>query len=363
MSNIVKIDTELTAIEPSKAKQIKETFEPMIQMLESFEAQCGEIFAEAEKGITPEVSAKAKRTRLDIAKVRISADKARKEMKEEYLRAGNAIQGAYNVLAWAVTDRENRLKEIEEHAERMEVIRLQELQVERANLLRPYADDADERKLSDMDEETFQGLLQLKKKQHEDTIEAERLAEIERQRLAEIERLHKLRLDELIKDGNISFTDVREFGELTDDEFAKIAKDAIAKRKAHEAEQKRIREENERLEAERKKAEKVRLELEAKAKEEREKAEAERRKLQAELQAKIEAEAKAQAEAEAKERARIEAEEAAKSAPDKDKIIATINSLAYSVDVKSKKAKTVSADISAKFESFKAWAIKQAEQI
>lgn len=329
---IVKFDNELNAIEPSKAKQIKETFEPMVAMLEQFEERCNEVFTEASKEINADVSAKAKRTRLDIARVRIDADKARKAMKDEYLRAGNAIQGAYNVLAWAVKDREDKLREIEEHAERMEAERLEKLQAERVELLAPYVEDAETRDLASMDVEAWEFYLAGKKQQHLDRIEAEKKAEAER----------------------------------------------IAREKAEAEERERIRKENERLKAEaeakekalakeRAKVEAERKKAEEQARKEREKAEAEAKaKLEAERaeRAKVEAELKARRDAEAKEQARIEAErkEAEKlaKAPVKNQLTKWVDSFELpQTTIKHQKAD----EITAKFNAFKSWAINQIKEI
>lgn len=275
MSNIVKIDLEQYQIEPSKAKQIQTTFEPMVKMLDEFEAQCNEIFTEATNGITAEVSAKAKRTRLDIAKVRISADKARKEMKDEYLRAGNAIQGAYNILAWAVQDRENKLKEIEDHQLRIEQERLEKLQSERAEQLAPYVEDAQERNLSGMDDDVWTAYFESKKKAYEDMIEAERLAEIARIEAELIAERSRVRELELAKYSDFVELTETVLGELEQSDFDKLLADAKAKKVAHEQEQAKIKAERERLEAEAKKRE---AQIEA----ERKKAEADKLKAQQE---------------------------------------------------------------------------------
>ena len=267
MSNIVTIDITEFKIEPSKATQIKATFEPMVQMLETFEQKYNEVIETASKGITPEVSATAKRLRLDIAKVRIDAEKARKEMKDEYLRAGQAIDGANNILKWAVTDRENKLKEIEEHAERMEAERISKLQAERVELLSPFVPDAEARNLSGMDEDVWNAYLNTKKQEHQDRIDAEKKAEQER----------------------------------------------IAREQAEAEERERQRAENERLKAEAEAREKELQAVQAKLKaeaEERERIQAEADRKERERVAQIEAEAKAKAEAERK----------AKSAPDIEKL-------------------------------------------
>ncbi len=219
MSEIVKFETpELLAIEPSKAAQIKAVFEPMAEMLEEFEAQYSDIVQASENGIDGPLTAKAKRLRIDIGKVRIATEKARVSQKEEYLRAGKAIDGVSNILKWAVTDRENKLKEIEDYFTIQEQERLSALQAKRVRLLCEYVEDAGERDLSGMEEDVWQAYLGAKKKEHEDRIEAERKAEAER---LEAERIEKEKAEAAKKasqapdrDKLINYINSFEFGNL-----------------------------------------------------------------------------------------------------------------------------------------------------
>ncbi|KKK63177.1 hypothetical protein LCGC14_2996900, partial [marine sediment metagenome] len=149
---LVKFDApELSVIESSKAEQIKAVFVPMAEMLAEFEERFEDVLAEAQEEITKDVCSDAKVLRIAISKVRIAAEKARKEQKEEYLRAGKAIDGVSNILKWAVTDKENKLKEIEDHFELQETRRLEKLQVERVGKLLKYVEDAEDRNLLPVD--------------------------------------------------------------------------------------------------------------------------------------------------------------------------------------------------------------------
>jgi hypothetical protein len=310
MSELVKIDLSEYTLEPSKAQQIKATFEPMVAMLETFEEKYAEIITASREAITPELSAKAKRLRLDIGKVRIDAEKARKSIKEEYLRAGQAIDGANNILKWAVTDREEKLEAIEKHAERIEKERLGALQRERVELLSPYVADATERDLSGMDEDVWSAYLKTKKQAWEDEQEAIRKAEQER----------------------------------------------IEREKAEAEERERVRLENEKL---RKEAEER----------ERQMAE-ERERLQAEIQAQKDAEAKRIRDEEerkqAEERARIEAERQAKveaeklaKAPIKKQLHAWVSSF----EIPTSPTHDTARIIADKFEAFKSWATTEIDKL
>jgi len=194
MTNLIEVK-ELQGIEPSKAEQIKLTFEPMVKMLEGFENAYNEVIEEAKKEISLEITQKAKRLRLDIGKVRIQTGKLKDEQKAEYLRASNAIQGVHNILVWAVKDKEDKLTEIEKHFEIQEQTRLEELQNKRVAELSKYVDDAETRALSTMDEDVWNAYLGSKKKEYEDRIEAEKQAEIVRiaKEKAEAEERERIR--------------------------------------------------------------------------------------------------------------------------------------------------------------------------
>lgn len=305
MNGIVKLENapELQGIEKSKAEQIRATFEPMVVMLQSFEEKFTEVVAEAEKQVTKDVTVKAKRLRIDIGNVRIATEKIRVAQKEEYLRAGKAIDGVSNILKWAVTDKENRLKEIETHFETQEKMRLEALQVARAEMLLPYLPDAYERKLSDMPDDVWDAYLSTKRREYEDRIAAEKQAELDRiaREKAEAEERERIKAE----------------NERLKAEAEAKEKAMAAERAKAEAERKAMEEKaaKERAEAERKLlAEREAARLEA------EKAAAERARLEAEIRAKAEAEESAKREAEARSLAEL-------SKGDADKVIDLISDL------------------------------------
>lgn len=334
---IVKLETpELLVIEKSKAEQIKATFVPMVEMIEAFEDRYSEVISESEKEITKEVTTKAKRLRIDIGRVRIETEKVRKEQKEEYLRAGKAIDGVSNILKWAVTDKENRLKEIENFFEIQEQKRLEELQAKRADMLSVYVEDAHERNLSGMEEDVWNAYFQAKKKEHEDRIKAERKAEedrIARERAEAQERERIRKENERLK------KEAEERERLAKIEAEKRAKEEAA-RLAKEKAERQAREEKERKEREAFEA-KLKAEREAREKIEREER-AKREKLEAELKAKAEAEQKAK---EAEE-ARIQAELSKGDADKVKDLISDLENIKTKYSFKSAKNKKMYNDVS-----------------
>lgn len=218
---------------------------------------------------------KAREVRLALKRVRTDAEKTRKAMKEDSLRAGRAIDGMNNILLLAIEPVEKVLEEQEKFAERAEAARKAKLGQERADQLRALGSNpAQYIGLADMGDEQWKACLH-----------GAKLAKEEREKAAEAERI-------------------------------RVA--------AETAERDRLRVENERLRKEQAEkdaqARKEREAIEAKARAEREAAEAvarqereAREKLEREAAAKRADEAKkAAAEAEAKRRAEL--------APDADKL-------------------------------------------
>lgn len=367
-NEIVKIDApELQVIEQSKADQIKKTFEPMAEMLTGFEEAYNELVVDASEEITEEVTARAKRLRLDIGKVRIETGKLKDKQKEYIKLEDKAIMGVHNILVWAVKEKEDKLKEIEKHFEIQEQKRLEKLQVDRAEKLSLYVEDAHERDLAKFADDEFEALLAMKKKEQEDRIAAEKKAEEERiakekaeaeerkriaaenEKLKKEAELKEKRNTELrpyivfIRDYdkmlNMSESDYKQ--ELADvkkgaeEHWEYERKEQIRKAKEEEAEQEKQRKERAEYEA------KLKAEREAKEKMEREE-KAKREKLEAELKAKEEAEQKAKEEEAARLQAELNKGDVAKV---KD-LIADLEALKTKYTFKSAKNKKMYEDVS-----------------
>jgi len=316
-NEIVKLEApELQGLEKSKADQIKSTFEPMAKMLSEFESQFNEIISESENEITKELTLKAKRVRLDIGKVRIETGKLKDKQKEYIKLEDRAIMGVHNILVWAVKEKEDKLKAIEDFFEIQEQKRLELSQSERAEKLSPYLEDAHERNLSSMEEDVWNAYFESKKKEYEDRIAAEKKAEEERieKEKAEAEERERIRKEnEKLKAEAI--------------ERERLANIEAEKRQKAEAERK----------AQAEKERKEREAYEAKLKAERE----EKERMQKELEAKAEAERKAQAE----EKARLEAELNKGDSAKVNDLVSDLKSLKTKYSFKSAKNQKMYADV------------------
>ncbi len=336
-NKIVKLEApELQGLEKSKAEQIKATFEPMAKMLSEFENQYNELMAIPIEDMTEELTAKYKRLRLDIGKVRIETGKLKDKQKEYIKLEDRAIMGVHNILVWAVKEKEDNLKEREDYFEIQEQKRLDALQLERAEQLSLYVEDAFERNLSGMDNDVWNAYLNTKKKEHEDKIAAEKKAEEERiaKEKAEAEERKRIAAEnEKLK------KEAEERDRLAKIEAEKREK-AEKERKAKEEAERKIREEKERKE---------RAEYEAKIKEEREAREkfereekVKREKLESELKAKEEAERKAKEE----EAARLQAELSKGDEAKVKDLIADLKTLKTKYTFKSAKNQKMYTDVS-----------------
>jgi len=264
------------------------------QLIEAFGApftEAGEILSTYKDiAVTDEsqkdLMAEAREKRLILKKIRTGVEAKRKELKENSLRTGKAIDGVARYIKENIEPAEEYLELQEKFAEIKEAERAAVVKAERIERLSKYTDDLSVYNLDIMQEETFDKLLAdlkaaydarvAKEKEEAEAVEKARLAEVERQKAIEAEN-------------------------------AKLKADAEEREKALEAERKEAAAKQAEADAIRDK------ELQA----ERDKVEAERKKRE-----EIEAEQKeALAKAEAERQAAEEAERQSLLAPDKEKLL------------------------------------------
>lgn len=239
----------------------------------------------------------AREARLALREIRLAADKTRKELKEDSLRYGRAVQGVYNVIEAAISPIEEYLEKQEKFKELYELQQRETLRIEREELakdVRQYM--VSNINFGELTQTDFNNMLsgaRLQKKADEEAaikVEEERQLRIKE----EAEERERLRI-----------------------ENEKIRAEAAEKQRQLQAELDRVEMQQRaaNIKAAKEKAERLKLEAELKAKEE------------AELKAKEEAEQAAEAEL---------------SKSDKDKIrslIADLEGLKTKYEFKAKKNK------------------------
>ena len=329
------IKDQLTGIEASKAAQIEAVFSPMVALLKGFEGAYNTVMAMDQ---SEEKCSTAKRLRLDIAKIRVSAKKAHDEQKAEYLLAGRAIDGVFNIFKLAVTDKEDNLKEVETFFERQEAERIQAIKETRTAELEEFGVDASSLDLGRMADDAYLILKNGYQASWKAAKEAEQKAEKDRLEAEKKLTAYRVRKDEVAQYARFGALEILTT-ETTYQEFTDLLAQMKDKQKEFDAGQKKIQAENERLKAAEETAQKEREELEAKA-----------RKAKAVSDAKLKREREAAAEmlriereareaAERKEMKRLEDERTAAQksaqAPDKEKLLSipkTVLSVSDGVD-------------------------------
>jgi hypothetical protein len=355
-----------SGVEESTALTLKNSFTPFLIKANEWAEKAKELVV-TDISQTREMKM-AREARLALKDVRVAADKKRKELKEDSIRYGKAVQFAYNTIEGLITPIEEHLQQQEDFAKIAEAKRKAKLKAQREEELKEYGDyvplGID---FGDLTDNAYQTMVAGIKAQIQAKIDAERKAEEER---IEAQRKADLRLERLgILRPFWNFMDDAEkqwdYAEISDEDFENFTAKLNDMVIEHKANQERIRIENERLKAEaaekerllniereaakeaaRKEREAAELILETErkiAKDAAEKAALEKAALEAEIKAKRDAEIKAEQEAKAAEKARLLAEKKAKAAPDKEKLIAFANSLLViqSVELVSDEAKSV----------------------
>lgn len=302
----LQVIAQESGLEPSKTEVLLSKFGNYFSEAKEIAQGAKDIVVTDENDIT--TMAVAKEKRLDLKRIRVEAEKTRKELKEQSLREGRAIDGIANVIKALIVPVEEHLEAQEKFAERLIAQREADTERNRFNELGKYVDDASVYSLhpKNLSDEAFEKLLENSKFAFEAKKKAEEQAEAERIENEKKQKLFQDRRFELVK-----YSDFIEIAELTVEttqaQFEKLKKEAITAYEAHQKEQERIRKENEKLQAEKENAEKAKAEAEEKLRKE---------KLAQQLKEK---------EAREAEEARIKAEEEEKRklllAPDKDKLL------------------------------------------
>lgn len=218
----------------------------------------------------------ARNARLAFKDLRINVDKVRKELKDEYLRKCQIIDGIAKIITDSITPIEDYLKEQEKFAEIQAQKIKDELKAKRILELAAFEVNCEFYDLANMPEDIYQELLLNSEKKFIETKEAEEKAIRDAQ--------EKERLDKLEQERKIEIAPYRQFIEIEPDlrnmepeDYTQLLQLAAEAKNLAELEQEEIKKENERLKQEREEQEKkhqdeqekIRKENESKMQEER----------------------------------------------------------------------------------------------
>lgn len=251
-------------VELSTALQLQNAFNPIFERMQEWERVTRSIVVTDPTQLRE--MKQAREARLELRGLRTEADKKRKELKEDSLRYGKAVQGVYNVIEALIVPLEKYLEDQEKFAERIEKERQDKLREERTELLAPYVafappcgdlgviiDSEFERILNYAKREKIRIEAEERRKQEEE--EAERVKqEEERKRLqAEAEDARKAQ-QEALEQARIA-REAQERAEREKQEIQRKAQEEVKRiererkqkeddeRKAKEAEEKKKQEE------------------------------------------------------------------------------------------------------------------------
>ena len=184
-NELVKV-VETSGVEPQTATTLKESFLPFFEQAEEWKRKAEALVV---TDATQVHDMKMARTaRLALKEIRVNADKKRKELKEDSLRYGKAVQGVYNVIEYLIAPIEKHLEDQEKFAEIQEAKRKAELNIARKNEIQPFVEFIPyELNLGELSEDVYAQTLKNAKILFQAKIEAEQKAEAEERERIRIE--------------------------------------------------------------------------------------------------------------------------------------------------------------------------------
>lgn len=370
---VVPEDTGLQLEIPSELATDTQT--SLRNTLEPIFGEAGPLCVEARNIVVTDVADKAgmKKAgdiRKAIKRIRNDAEKKRKEIKEDALRTGRAIDDIFRPFRQALEAHESYLELQETYEARIEMERIARVRAERETAITEAGGDPANYNAAAMTDQAFEACITgLKAQAEADRIAAEK-AEQERiaREKAEAEERERMRVE----------NDRLKAEAIEREKAAQAERERVeAERKKAEAEARAEREKiQQEAEAARLKAEKERKAAEDKARKEREQAEkaaaAERERIEAEARAEREAREKLEREAkerqEAEDRKRREAEEAkakADRAPDKEKLLAYAKRMrsAEPITATSEAGKGIAGQVKVRLDALSDWIELEASKL
>ena len=258
--NQLTIAVKKSGLQPSKVDSLLQSFAGYFDQAKELTGSSRSIVVTDEA--QTDLMIKARESRLKLKDIRINVEKTRKELKEQSLREGRAIDGVANIIKALIVPVEEHLEKQEKYSETKELERIEKRHSERITKLSVYVEDVTFYSLKSMSDDAFNKLLASSKAIWDNEIalkkknEEIRLAEEKKERLgrAIIEQENK-KLKAQAEEREKKIAEEKKANDLKLAEEKRKTEAAEAKLKAEkEAQKKREREARE-LEEARKKAE------------------------------------------------------------------------------------------------------------
>jgi hypothetical protein len=168
---------EQSGLERAKAESIWSNFEPYFNAASECSVKVNGLEI---TDVTQKKEMKlARDIRLELKKIRVAAEKTKKELKDSVLKEGRFIDATFNLIADATKPIEADLKEKEEFAKRKEAERIKKLVATRENALSLLGVDIRFLDLAKMSDTDYDVLLEKSTREHEERLEMERRSEEE----------------------------------------------------------------------------------------------------------------------------------------------------------------------------------------
>lgn len=271
-NEIIEIVNE-NAIEDTKGKILMNKYNNLFEEAKKLSVEAKDILVKDESDTASMTN--ARQVRLKLKNIRVETEKVRKELKEDIVREGKAIDGISNIIKAIIVPAEDYLDKQENYIEILKEERKQERLKYRTSELSKYVTDISLYNIVDMPDEVFDQLLNGAKKALEDKQEAERLAKIEEEKI----RKEKEEEEKRIREENEKLKSEKEAREK--EEAERIEKDRIEKEKVE-------KEQKEKLEAITREKEEAEKKLKEKEEAERKQKEEAERKVEQERLAQLE---------------------------------------------------------------------------
>lgn len=156
MSDLILIAKE-NNIPDTEAQSLEKTFTPFFQKAAEWKAAAEKIKVNSIEDI--DQMEKASEARKALKKIRCEVDTKRKELKEESLRKGKAIDGMANIIKFLIIPIEEDLEKKEKFIKLEQERIAREKFEERQGELALYEADTEFIRLEEMDEESYQAFL------------------------------------------------------------------------------------------------------------------------------------------------------------------------------------------------------------
>jgi hypothetical protein len=222
--SVVAKDNQLSA---NKVQELLSNFSQHAVEAQAVIDEAKTITVTGEKQV--ELMGKARIARLKLKNIRVEVEHTRKQLKEESLREGKAVDGMANIIKALIVPAEEHLEKQEKFAEVAIANRKHERHLLRIERLSPFVENINVYSLEDMADDEFDNLVEQSEAAFKARQAAEREASLKRQ--ADIEAEEKARQEMIAENARL-----KKEADIAHEKAAKIEAERKAEREVAERE-------------------------------------------------------------------------------------------------------------------------------